>query len=94
MDDPHKACNYKIQGSAGYMIGEAMINVHNNPDYKESGARMVNQMHDSIVIQVEEARATPELRSSLQESIEAAGLKYLPTCKATFKTIYPHETQI
>ncbi len=87
MNESFKACNYKIQGSAGYVINHAMINVHNNSDYQSANAKMVNQVHDSIIIEVATDDDTPQLRSSLQTSIEAAGLKYLPTCTATYKVI-------
>jgi DNA polymerase I len=90
-DEPFVACNYKIQGSAGWIIGEAMINIDNNPDYHAADAHLVQQVHDSLVIEVDENKATPELIASIKKSIEAAGLKYIPTCEASYDII--HNTQ-
>jgi DNA polymerase I-like protein with 3'-5' exonuclease and polymerase domains len=88
VDEIFVAPNYKIQGTAGWIIGEAMINVKNNPDYIRTGSEMVVQVHDSIKIEVPEQHLTQQLIDSLQESIEAAGLKYLPTCKASYHIIH------
>jgi DNA polymerase I-like protein with 3'-5' exonuclease and polymerase domains len=86
-DEPFVACNYKIQGSASYIMNEALINIKNNSLYIVSGAQMIQQVHDSIVIEVKEEYATPELCESIKSSIEAAGLRYLPTCEADYKII-------
>jgi DNA polymerase I-like protein with 3'-5' exonuclease and polymerase domains len=86
-DEPFVACNYKIQGSASYMMNEALINIKNNPDYIRTNAQMIQQVHDSIVIEIKEEYATPALCQSIKLSIEAAGLKYLPTCEADYKII-------
>jgi DNA polymerase I-like protein with 3'-5' exonuclease and polymerase domains len=85
--EPFVACNYKIQGTAGWIIGEAMINLKHNPDYIKAGAQMVQQVHDSIVLEVPVEHNTPELQQSIKHSIESAGLKYIPTCEAEFKVI-------
>ena len=86
-DEPFVACNYKIQGSASYIMNEALINIRNNPDYQSSGAEMIQQVHDSIVVEVSEKNNTLHLQKSIKDSIEAAGLKYLPTCAASYKVI-------
>lgn len=86
LDDVFKACNYKIQGSAGYFINEALINVHENGWYREWGCRMVNTVHDSIIIEVPEDHPK-ELQLAFKESIEDAGRKYLPTCEASYKVV-------
>lgn len=91
-DEPFVACNYKIQGSAGWIIGEAMINIDKNPLYKSSGAALVQQVHDSLVIEVKEENCTEELIQSIKNSIEAAGKKYIPTCEASYEII--HNTQL
>ena len=86
-DEPFVSCNYKIQGSASYMMNEALINIKENKDYLSSGAQMIQQVHDSIVLEVPENQATPTFCESIKTSIEAAGLKYLPTCEASYKII-------
>ena len=87
MEEPFKACNYKIQGSAGYIINHAMINVAKDEQYLLSGARMVNQVHDSIIIEVDEEDVSSTLIDSIKSSIEEAGLQFLPTCEASYEVI-------
>jgi len=86
-DEPFVACNYKIQGSASYMMNEVLINIRENKDYQLAGAEMIQQVHDSIVIEVPANKNTLKLQQSIKSSIEAAGLKYLPTCAASYKVI-------
>jgi DNA polymerase I-like protein with 3'-5' exonuclease and polymerase domains len=86
-DEPFVACNYKIQGSASYIMNEALINISRNSDYIKSGAQMIQQVHDSIVIEVQQQYATDTLIHSIKRSIESAGLKYLPTCEASYHII-------
>ena len=88
------ACNYFCQGSAGYIIGLAMQEVHRNPDYREAGAQMVNQVHDSLYIEVPIENNTPSLQESLKRSIEMGGERLLPTCEAELESIiyHPEET--
>lgn len=84
-----KACNYYSQGSAGYIINLSMIEVNRNPLYRKCQCRMINQVHDSLRIQVPKNTYSPELALSLQKSIEAGGEKLLPTCEAELEaTIY------
>ena len=86
MSKPFKACNYKIQGSAGYIINLAMNNIIDEPDFHKYDCRIVNQVHDSIVIQVPEGY--PEgLPLTFKRSIEEAGLSLLPTCEASYDII-------
>jgi len=87
-DDPFKACNYKIQGTAGWIVGEAMINCKHNPDYIRTGCQMIQQVHDSIVFEVDVDQFSDKLVQSLKHSIELAGLQYLPTCEASYDVIY------
>jgi len=86
-DEPFVACNYKIQGSAGWIIGEAMVNVTKDPMYLSSNAKLIQQVHDSLVIEVKEENHSQELVDSIKKSIEAAGLKYIPTCEASYEII-------
>jgi DNA polymerase-1 len=81
------ACNYYSQGSAGYIIGLSMIEVVKNPMYKSCKCQMVNQVHDSLTIQVPIEYHSKELELSLQKSIEAGGEKLLPTCEAELEAV-------
>lgn len=86
-DEPFKAVNYKIQGSAGWFITEAMIALSMCHDYISNGAQMVQQVHDSIVIEVDEAKYSESLCNSFKRTIESCVLKYLPTGEASYKVI-------
>jgi DNA polymerase-1 len=69
-DEPFKACNYYVQGSAGWIMTLAMIAVVNNEDYIESGAQIVQQVHDSLVIEIPDTKAVPSICKSLTHSME------------------------
>lgn len=90
-NDAYIAPNTKIQGTAGWIMTEAMINIKHNPDYISTGSQMVCQTHDSIKIEVPIKHYNEALKLSLQKSIEDAGLKYLPTCKSSCHVIHNEE---
>jgi DNA polymerase I-like protein with 3'-5' exonuclease and polymerase domains len=91
MDEPYTACNYKIQGTAGYIVNKAMINIKNNEHYNFYGCEMIQQVHDSIKVEVDECEPYEDIAESINHSIELAGLEYLPTCKASYKIIHNTE---
>ena len=88
LNDIFKAVNYKIQGSAGWIMTEAMIEIDANQDYIDNDCRMIQQVHDSIVIEVPEKNVTDSLIKSITASMEAPGLRYMPTSKATCEVIH------
>jgi DNA polymerase-1 len=51
-DEPFKACNYYVQGSAGIVTARAMIAISNNERYIDSESRMNAQIHDMVGIQI------------------------------------------
>jgi DNA polymerase-1 len=90
LDEPHKCCNYKIQGTAGYLIGLAMIEVSKNPLYLRHDCQIVNQVHDSLIIEYSSDLSEEEetnLTNSLIASIEDAGKQLIPTCKVSYKYV-------
>ena len=88
------ACNYYAQGSAGYIIGLAMREVARNELYIQTGAQMINQVHDSLYIEVREEHVTDELKESLKASIEKGGEILLPTCEAELEDIITYQTAV
>jgi DNA polymerase-1 len=52
LDEPFKACNYNIQGSAGMIMSAAMVKIKKNPLYTQSNSKIVQQVHDSIRVQI------------------------------------------
>src|SRR5690606_11047333 len=51
-DEPYKACNYYIQGSAGVILTKAMVAVTNNERYIDSESCITAQVHDSLKPQI------------------------------------------
>ena len=86
-DELFKSVNYKIQGSAGWMMTEAMINVANNPHLKETGGYIINQIHDSLIIELPESKLSSKIIHSIEDDLNNACLKYIPTSECTHKVI-------
>lgn len=88
LDESHKAPNYKVQGGAGWIMMEGLIELTSNQDYLDNGCQLINAVHDSAYVQVRESKLTDSLINSLIHSLEAPGLKYMPTSKATCKVVH------
>lgn len=52
LEEPYKACNFYVQGSAGIFTGRAMVAIDANAEYRASGSRMIAQIHDSLKIRI------------------------------------------
>ena len=87
LDEIFKACNFKIQGTAGQIIGRGMVNVANNPDYQDSDSKMVNQVHDSLKIEIPIHPRMKRTFESICKSVEDAGKTLIPTCGVSYKVI-------
>jgi len=92
-DELQKACNYRIQGTAGYITTLAMIEIYNNKFYKQSKSKMIQQVHDSINIEIPIQPGLQKLIHCFQDCIEDAGRKLIPSCGASYKITY-HESDL
>ena len=90
LSEAYKAINYKVSGSAGWIMTEAMIAVYENPVYQESSCAMVSQVHDSLVIELDEQDLTVSLINSIKDSIESSGFKYMPTSVSEYDIVTHH----
>ena len=81
-DRGYTAVNVKVQGSAGIIMGDAMIMIYDNPDYQKSSCQMIQQVHDNAVTELDREELSYDLYRSIKKSIEDAGLQYMPTCEA------------
>lgn len=91
-DEPQKAPNYKVQGSAGYITTLCMIEVDEDKYYKECGARMFQQVHDSINFEIKIQPNLLKYIHAIQDAIERAGCRVIPTCLSTYKiTVHPDD---
>lgn len=94
VNDIFKACNYKIQGTAGFIMGEALVRVRQCAAYLNSTAMMVNTVHDSLKLEVDETELNDHFLQTINNEIEKAGTRYLPTCEAEYKIIRPQVSQL
>lgn len=85
LDKIYKAANYKVQGTAGWIMTEAMINVNNNQLYLDTGCQINQQVHDSLQIKVKTKYVTDDLIESIKTSMIEPALKYIPTCGVDHK---------
>lgn len=92
VDEPYKACNYYVQGSAGIVTMDAMDAIASDDDYKDSNSRMYNQTHDSIRIKIPICQETEYLIDRYKFLMEEAGRQYIPSCGVTYNIItHPEE---
>jgi hypothetical protein len=87
-DQAYTACNYFVQGSAGWIMTEAMIAWAANPDYKRFNCSMNSQIHDGLDTEVDITTALPRIIDSKCMTISRAGRKYIPTCDVTWEIKY------
>ena len=80
------ACtDYYIQGTAGWIMGEAMIDWGKHPLYLSHNCHMISQVHDSLDTEVPISSLLPDIIAANISCIEAAGERYIPTCKVSWK---------
>ncbi len=88
LEEPFKACNYYIQGSAGWIMTLAMLAVDSNSEYKQYNCHMIGQVHDALDIEIPLCNNIPRIIDSISGSIEAAGRKIIPTCDVSYDILY------
>ena len=86
-DEPFKAANYKVQGTAGYLMGLCMIALDRSMYYEESFARMMQQVHDSLKIEVPILPGLGVAVRGMIADMEKAGMELIPTCPLDYKVI-------
>jgi len=87
-DEPYKATNYYVQGTAGWIMGQAMIDWSKHRTYRAYDCAMISQVHDGLDTEVS---IVPNLREIIETKIQVlsdAGKKYIPTCGITWKLRY------
>jgi DNA polymerase I-like protein with 3'-5' exonuclease and polymerase domains len=89
LQEPYKAANYRTQGAAGWFMTLAMIATDSNKLYRKYNCAMVEQVHDSLTIEIPNV---PELRmivDSIIESIETSCLHLIKGTPVTYKIKEP-----
>lgn len=105
LDQPYKAANFKIQGTAGLIMNYIMIDVKENPYYIRSNSQMIAQIHDSLKTQIPDSEhplyrtlapeayeagiTTLEVVDSIIDTMESSGRRFIPSAPVSYKIIYP-----
>ena len=87
-NEPYKAANFYVQGSAGWIMGEAMLAWYRHPMYNRYDCHMNSQVHDGLDTEVDIIPQLSKIIAAKIACIEDAGLKYLGTCGATYELLY------
>ncbi len=87
-DEPFKACNYYVQGSAGWLMTLAMIEWYNHPDYRRYNCSMISQIHDGLDTEAPLSPALPRIIDAKCLCISRAGRTLIPTCDVTWELLY------
>jgi len=85
--DPDKiytAANYRIQGTAGEMIGDMMIALYEHP-WNGRRWNMCSQVHDSLDLDIPNRFANQETYDEIIRVLEEVGTRFIPTCKMDYK---------
>jgi len=93
INEPFKACNYYIQGTAGQIMGEAMVDWYNHPVYDGFDCGMNSQVHDGLDTEVPICEELDYIIKTKLEVISNAGKKYIPTCDVSYKLMYNEKNQ-
>jgi len=86
-DEPFKACNYYIQGSAGMIMALAMIAVSENERYIDSESALTAQVHDSLKPQIPIHKGLLKTVLSITHSMETCALDIFGPTPVDYKVI-------
>jgi DNA polymerase I-like protein with 3'-5' exonuclease and polymerase domains len=88
IDEPFKACNFYVQGSAGWFMTEAMIAWDAHPEYSKHNCQMISQVHDGLDTEAPIVSSLPRIIDAKCLSIVNACKKFIPTCEVTWELLY------
>ena len=77
---PHKACNAKIQGTAGLIMQAIMIAIHNDQYCRSLGVQQTQQIHDSNNSEIVNHAGSEYTNQHIVNLMEKTGELYIPTC--------------
>lgn len=87
-DEPYKAANFKIQGTAGIIMSQAQVLWSRHPLYRMFDCHMTSQVHDGLDTEIPICEDVPTIVEAKLDCIRKAGMMYIPTCDATYSLIY------
>jgi DNA polymerase I-like protein with 3'-5' exonuclease and polymerase domains len=88
VDESYVAPNFKIQGTAGQIMGDAMVLWSKHKEYRNNNCHMISQVHDGLDTEVPITPNLPRIIDAKCMTISQAGKKYIPTCDVTWKLLY------
>ena len=80
----YAVANYRIQGTAGEMIGDMMLALYDHP-WNKKRWNMVSQVHDSLDLDIPRRYATQETYDEIVRSLTEVGQRYIPTVAMDYK---------
>lgn len=86
---PHKVPSARIQGSAGEIVQDMMVNLVKHPVYIEKLCALMQQVHDSITIQIPMHSGSEQTNQALIQEVERVGRLHIPTCPMDGEVILP-----
>lgn len=85
-DEAFKACNYFVQGSAGFMMTLSMIAVVEDEMFKKYKCKLITQVHDSLKIEIPVIDHTTDLIIySIAETMESASIDIFGVTPVSYK---------
>lgn len=87
---PHSVPSARIQGTAGLVVQRMMIEIVKHPVYKEHSCKLIQQVHDSLTIEIpchENSKLTNE---TLLTYLQKVGEKDIKTCPLSMEVIEFH----
>lgn len=88
IDEPFKATNFTVQGSAGWFMTLAMIRWHRTPEYSKHDCRMISQVHDGLDTEARISPILPRIIDAKLLAIINACKEFIPTCDVTWDLQY------
>lgn len=88
INEPYKATNFFVQGSAGWIMMEAMLEWKKSPVYIKYNCAMNDQVHDSTDTEVSIGPHLATVLLAKRTAINRAGQRYIPTCDVSFDIKY------
>ncbi len=87
-DEPFKACNFYVQGSAGIIMNKAMIAVTKNERYIDSDSQLVSQVHDSTTPEIPIHKGIDKTVDSIVYSMEHCSMDIFGRTPVDYKVKY------
>jgi DNA polymerase I-like protein with 3'-5' exonuclease and polymerase domains len=93
INKPYTVSSGRIQGSAGMIVQDMMIHLDADPVYKTKQCEMIQQVHDSLTLEIPCHTNSKVTNTHLISVMERTGEKHIPTCPMDYEVIPYHGDQ-